>query len=230
MYKILYVEDEPFLAKIVKESLESRAYEVTHVSHGNKAMHTYLEQNFDICVLDVMLPGKNGFEIAKAIRQENEHIPILFLTAKDQTNDLITGFDAGGNDYIKKPFSIEELIVRILNLIKLTKGSVKDIDNVVEIEIGKACVFHVSKMQLDFGDKTIKLSHKENQILFLLCENMNQILKRKKLLLDVWNDDSYFNSRNLDVYIRKIRKHFEADPRVNIITLKGIGYRFQVEK
>lgn len=229
MPKILYVEDEPFLAKIVKESLESREFEVIHVDNGNDAFNEFLRHKPEICVLDVMLPGKNGFEIAKEIRAQNSDIPILFLTAKDQTDDLISGFESGGNDYIKKPFSMAELIVRILNLIKLTKGKEEKKADSIPISLGEHFKFSSNSMQLIYGSDTIDLSFKENQIMELLTENINENIDRKKILLHVWNDDSYFNSRNLDVYMRKLRKYLSKDEKLKLITLKGIGYRFYIE-
>ena len=228
MPKILYVEDEPFLAKIVKESLESRDYEVVLVEDGEQAISEYERSAPEICVLDVMLPGKNGFDIARDIRQRDPQVPILFLTAKSQTDDLLQGFQSGGNDYIKKPFSMEELIVRIENLLALTSGARSTEMEADEIAIGDTFRFFPRKMQLQFGEEVRQLSHKESQILHLLCQHRHDRLERKKLLLEVWQDDSYFNSRNLDVYIRKLRKYLSRDERVQIITLKGIGYRFEV--
>lgn len=229
MYKILYVEDEVFLAKIVKESLERLGHEVIHLPDGKDIVKYFLSSNPDLCILDIMLPYKNGYEIAKEIRKINASIPIIFLTAKSQTQDLVEGFKVGGNDYVKKPFSMEELQVRIVNLMKLAHGIKNKKDNNTVIRIGKMYTFHTLKQQLSDGEETKSLSHKESQILQLLCENINTTIERKEILLKVWNDDSYFNSRNLDVYIRKLRSYLEGDNAVKIMTLKGVGYHFLVE-
>jgi DNA-binding response OmpR family regulator len=229
MYKILYVEDEVFLAKVVKESLERIGHEVVHLPDGKDVINTYLKIQPDICILDIMLPYKNGYELAKDIRNVNHKIPIIFLTAKSQTKDLVEGFQAGGNDYVRKPFSMEELQVRIVNLMKLSKNIVAKKENDTLIKIGSTYTFHTLKNQLSNPSGTKTLSHKESQILKLLCENFNATLERKEILLKVWNDDSYFNSRNLDVYIRKLRSYLSEDENVKIMTLKGVGYHFMVE-
>jgi len=229
MHKILYVEDEAFLAKIVKESLERLGHDVVYLPDGKNVEKTFLETKPDICILDIMLPHKNGYELAKDIRQINDNVPIIFLTAKSQTQDLVEGFQVGGNDYVKKPFSMEELQVRIENLMKLSNGSSGRKENRNIIQIGKSYTFHPVKHQLTSPTFTKTLSHKESQILQLLCEKMNTTLERKEILLKVWNDDSYFNSRNLDVYIRKLRSYLSEDDSVKIMTLKGVGYHFLVE-
>ena len=229
MHKILYVEDEAFLAKIVKESLERLGHEVIHRADGRDTLQVFIKEKPEICILDIMLPYKNGYEIAREIREINQSIPIIFLTAKSQTQDLVEGFQSGGNDYIKKPFSMEELQVRIVNLMKLSKGLASKKDQSSTIRIGQQYMFHPLKHRLEIGEATKTLSHKESQILKLLCENMNSTLERKKILMEVWNDDSYFNSRNLDVYIRKLRNHLSQDDSVKIMTLKGVGYHFMVE-
>jgi DNA-binding response OmpR family regulator len=223
------VEDEAFLAKIVQESLERIGHKVVHLPDGKEVTNTFLKNQPDICILDIMLPYKNGYEIAKEIRNLDRTIPIIFLTAKSQTKDLVEGFQAGGNDYIKKPFSMEELQVRIVNLMKLSKNVVDKKENNTLIKIGKIYTFHILKQQLSTPQSTKTLSHKESQILKLLCENINSTLERKEILLKVWNDDSYFNSRNLDVYIRKLRGYLNEDENVKIMTLKGVGYHFMVE-
>ncbi len=224
MTKILYVEDEPFLAKIVKETLESKSYEVILISDGAAATRTFQDGSFDICILDVMLPNKNGYDIAKDIRQFDTAIPILFLTAKDQTADVLNGFKAGGNDYIKKPFSMEELIVRIENLFKLAQVISKKTSE--EIKIGYQYTFFPKRLALTTAHSSKDLSHRECQIIQLLCDNMNNITNRKEILIKVWGDDSFYNSRNLDVYISKIRGYFKEDRSIKVKTLKGVGYQF----
>lgn len=222
--KILYVEDEPFLGRIVKESLESRLYEVNMATDGNHAVTLYDQTQPDICVLDIMLPQKDGYSIAKDIRKKNPAVPIIFVTAKTQTEDLLKGFESGGNDYIRKPFSMEELIVRITNLLHLSQ---KKNHGKESISIGKF-VFNVSRYELAFNNRVKKLSHREASLLTILCEHMNATTNRKDILMSVWGDDSFFNSRNLDVYITKLRDYLKDDPSIEIITIKGIGYHFAV--
>jgi len=229
MHKILYIEDEAFLAKVVQESLERLGHEVIHLPDGRNVDRVFQDFAPDICLFDIMLPHKNGYDIANEVRKIDTKIPIIFLTAKSQTHDVVKGFESGGNDYIKKPFSIEELQVRINNLIRITNGEKRSSQKVEEIEIGKSYTFHPLKHQLKSLENRRTLSHKESQILELLCQNINGTTERKEILLKVWNDDSYFNSRNLDVYIRKLRSYLTEDDKVNIMTLKGVGYHFLVE-
>lgn len=224
--KILYVEDEPFLGKIVKESLESRGYEVKMVADGALVLAAYEEWQPDICVLDVMLPNKDGFTLGKEIRALNAAMPIIFLTAKNQTNDLLEGFKSGGNDYIKKPFSMEELIVRVQNLLSMVDHTATQVD-VDKIAIGQY-IFYPLKYQLVKDQKVQKLSHREAELFKIFTSNQNKAVNRKEILLKIWGDDSYFNSRNLDVYIKKLRNYLKADPALKIVTLKGIGYHFSV--
>jgi len=223
--KILYVEDEPFLGKIVKESLESRQFEVRMVADGKDVMAAFTETKPDIAVLDVMLPNKDGYAIAKEIRQINASVPLIFVTAKTQTDDLIKGFEVGGNDYLRKPFSMEELIVRINNLLQLTqKQKTAPKEN---ITIGKF-EFAPQRYELRKDQNIRKLSHREAVLLQILAENQNNNIDRKTILMRVWGDDSFFNSRNLDVYITKLRDYLKEDSAIEIITIKGIGYRFVV--
>jgi len=222
--KVFYVEDELFLAKIVKESLESRDFEVAMESDGAKAIAAFKKAQPDICVLDVMLPNKDGFEIADEIRELNEEIPIIFLTAKTQTEDVVKGFKLGGNDYVRKPFSMEELIVRIQNLLRLNKEQPKKI-NGDSVTIGKYN-FQLNRQLLSSGKEDRKLSYRESELLRLLYENREKIIDRRDILNLLWGNDSFFNSRNLDVYITKLRSYLKGDPSLEIITIKGIGYRF----
>jgi DNA-binding response OmpR family regulator len=224
MLKILYLEDEASLAKIVKESLSSRSFDVMHLESGKNAVKIFNEFKPDVCVFDVMLPEKDGFEVAKEIRALNTITPIIFLTAKNQTTDLLMGFDAGGNDYIKKPFSLEELIVRINNLYFLSKNKSGIADSSTGVKIGKY-VFSTTKQELRFGKEVRKISFRECQLLDLLTNSMGEIVTRKVILDTVWGDDHFFNSRNLDVYITKLRSYFKSDPKIEIITLKSVGYR-----
>lgn len=223
--KVLYVEDEPFLARIVKESLESRDFAVHLVNDGKAAVNVFEEVKPDICVLDVMLPHRDGFTLAGDIRQRNPNIPIIFLTAKNQTEDVIKGFESGGNDYLRKPFSMEELIVRINNLMVLSRKTSSVILD--HIRLGQF-VFHPSRYELQRGDQVRKLSHREATLLQLLAAHQNKIVNRKEILLQLWGDDSFFNSRNLDVYITKLRDYLKEDATLEIMTIKGVGYHFRV--
>ena len=223
--KILYVEDEPFLGQIVKESLESRDFEVHMVSDGKDAVTRFTEKRPDICVLDVMLPSKDGYSIAKEIRQIDPASPIIFVTAKNQTEDVIKGFESGGNDYIRKPFSMEELIVRVNNLLQLATN--KNVKSSESVTIGRY-EFVPLRFELKCDGSMKKLSHRESTLLQLLNENKNATLLRKDILMKLWGDDSFFNSRNLDVYITKLRDYLKEDKSIEIITIKGVGYQFTV--
>jgi DNA-binding response OmpR family regulator len=222
--KVFYAEDELFLGKIVKESLESRGYDVVMESDGAKATAAFKKSAADICVLDIMLPNKDGFTIADEIRQLNEDVPIIFLTAKTQTEDVVKGFTMGANDYIRKPFSMEELIVRIQNVLRHKMEMPQKI-NTDSVTIGKY-QFLINRQTLNDGAEERKLSYRENELLKLLYENRDKIIDRKDILNLLWGNDSFFNSRNLDVYITKLRSYLKDDPRLEIITIKGIGYRF----
>lgn len=226
--KILYVEDEPFLGKIVSESLESRDFEVMLIVDGAKVLESFNRFEPDVCVLDVMLPNKDGFELGTEIRNRFPRLPIIFLTAKTQTNDLLKGFESGGTDYIKKPFSVDELVVRIHNQLQLLKSTWENKKAISElIQLGKY-KYYPGKYELQIGSDTIKLSHREAQVLSMFAQNRNKSIDRKNLLLAVWGDDSFFNSRTLDVYIRKLRDYFSQDAGIEIVTLKGKGYHFIV--
>ena len=222
--KILYVEDELFLGKIVKESLESRGFEVVMESDGAKVLDLFIKSKPDICVLDIMLPNKDGFTIADEIRKEDATVPIIFLSAKVQTDDVVKGFAVGGTDYIRKPFSMEELIVRIQNSLKLRIEPELE-TNVESISFGKF-TYHLNRQILSNGEEEKKLSYRESELLKLLYENREKIIDRRDILNLLWGNDSFFNSRNLDVYITKIRSFLKEDPSLEIITIKGIGYRF----
>ncbi len=224
--KILYVEDEPFLGKIVRESLESRSFEVVMLQDGKGVLEVFASHEPDICVLDVMLPAKDGYAIAKEIRQRNPRMPIIFVTAKTQTEDILKGFESGGNDYIRKPFSMEELVVRIENLLQLTMQ--QSATRAPEVMAIGRYEYHPSRYELKYEDKAWKLSHREASLLMVLNENRNSLISRRDILLRLWGDDSFFNSRNLDVYITKLRERLKHDPSLEIITIKGVGYHFAV--
>lgn len=223
--KVLYVEDEPFLGRIVKESLQSRDFDVTMITDGKDVLDVFLRLQPDICVLDIMLPSKDGYALAAEIRALRPELPLVFVTAKTKTEDLMKGFEAGGNDYIRKPFSMEELIVRMHNLLHLVQAK-RQVSREV-ISIGQY-EFDPLRYELRLNGGTRKLSHRETTLLQILAENRNATAYRKDILLQLWGDDTFFNSRNLDVYITKLRSYLKEDPSIEIITIKGIGYHFAV--
>lgn len=221
--KVLYVEDETFLAKIVSETLESRGYEVLLEEDGGRAVQQFEKFKPDVCVLDIMLPNKDGFSIADEIRALDEDVPIIFLSARSQTSDVVSGFKAGANDYIRKPFSIEELIIRIENVLR--QKTVPPMQE--EVTIG-AYTFHTRRQTLNHPDGDRKLSYRESELLKVLYESRDEVVERTTILNLLWGSDSFFNSRNLDVYITKLRNYLKLDPSIEIITIKGIGYRFVI--
>jgi DNA-binding response OmpR family regulator len=225
--KILYVEDEVFLGKIVRETLESRGFDVLMETDGANVVKQFRFFTPDICILDVMLPNRNGFEIAEEIRSLNDDVPIIFLTAKVQTEDVLKGFKTGGNDYIRKPFSVEELIVRIENALRVNKVPLTSIPTTEEIRLG-SFTFNLPRQILKSGDTERKLSYRESELLKYLWQNKNMIIERRDILMVIWGNDSFFNSRNLDVYITKLRSYIKDDPALEILTIKGVGYRFVV--
>lgn len=220
--KVLYVEDEVFLAKIVSETLQGRGYDVILEGDGGKAVDQFRKEKPDVCVLDIMLPNKDGFAIADEIRDKDTEVPIIFLSAKSQTSDVVNGFKTGANDYIRKPFSIEELIVRIENVLKHKNLPVEEAE---EVKIGDY-TFNTRRQTLTHPDEQRKLSYRESELLKLLYENRDKIVERSEILTLLWGSDSFFNSRNLDVYITKLRGYLKHDASIEIITIKGIGYRF----
>lgn len=220
--KILYIEDELSLATMVKDTLEIAGYEVLHLENGLGIIEKTKTFEPHIFVIDVMLPHKDGFTIGEELKKEFPDIPIIYLTAKSLVEDVIKGFESGGNDYMKKPFSVKELIVRIENLTKHKLN--QNITQEKKIKFGKFEFSH-KQLTLSNAETTQQLSFKEAEILNMLCTTLNQNVDRKAILLEVWGDDSYYNSRNLDVYIKKIRNYLLADENINLKTLRGVGYK-----
>ncbi|HEX4851209.1 MAG TPA: response regulator transcription factor, partial [Puia sp.] len=219
--KILYAEDELFLGKIVKESLETRGFQVFMEGDGAKVASLFKKIQPSLCVLDIMMPNKDGFEIAEAIREIDDSVPIIFLTAKTQTEDLVKGFSVGANDYIRKPFSMEELIVRIHNSLRNRENLSSKITQ-DSVPIGNY-IFHVHRQVLASKSQERKLSFREAELLKLLYENRGKVIDRKDILNMLWGNDSFFNSRNLDVYVTRLRSYIKEDESLEIITIKGIG-------
>ena len=218
--KVLLAEDEASLGMIVKESLTSRSFIVFHAKNGKEASEMYQKEKPDILVLDVMMPLKDGFTVAKEIRVKNKRIPIIFLTAKSQTSDVLEGFNNGGNDYLKKPFSIEELIVRIKSLL----NRIETKTNVNAIKIGNY-LFNLTKQTLENSLEIQQLTHREAQLLFHLFEKKNEILDRTFILNKLWGNDDFFNARSMDVFISKLRKKLKKDKNIQILNVRGFGYK-----
>jgi len=226
--KVYYIEDEQFLGKIVFETLENQGFEVRWETDGARVLDGFKSFSPDIVVLDIMLPNVDGYTLCQQIRARYPKVPIIFLTAKVETADLVKGFEAGGTDYMRKPFSIEELIVRINNQLLLMTGvQMKHTAQSEEIKLGEY-LFRPGRYELHTPSRVVKLSQRELEILQILVSNQNQVSNRKDILMAVWGDDSFFNSRNLDVYIRKLRAYFEEDSNITIQTLKAKGYLFLV--
>ena len=218
--KILLAEDEVSLGQIVKESLEMRNFEVIYCENGEVALAQYKKEQPELLVLDVMMPKMDGFTVAKEIRATDKKTPIIFLTSKSQTQDVIEGFQHGGNDYLKKPFSMEELIVRIMALLERIKLQ----QNEEAIAIGKY-VFNKKKQVLVIEDKEQSLTHKENELLYHLSESRNDVLDRAVILNKLWGEDDYFTARSMDVFITKLRKKLVDDASVQILNVRGYGYK-----
>lgn len=218
--KLLLAEDEPSLGQIIKESLETRDFEVFHAKNGIEAKKLYRQKNPDILVLDVMMPKKDGFTLAREIREENNQIPIIFLTAKSQTKDVLEGFNHGGNDYLKKPFSMEELIVRVHAL--MHRNTLK-IDH-KNISIG-TYTFNYTKQTLQLKETTVTLTYREAELLFHLYQKRNEILDRSFILNKLWGNDDFFNARSMDVFISKLRKKLQGDINIQIVNIRGFGYK-----
>lgn len=223
--KVLLAEDETSLAHIVRESLEERGYKVILCPNGKVALEQYEAQKPDILVLDVMMPLMDGFEVARKVRANDRHTPIIFLTAKSQSKDVVTGFEIGANDYLKKPFSIEELIVRIQ--VQLSRGGVLATKQVTETDVYQfgELLFRPRKNVIEQGINVTQLTSRESDLLKMLCQNHQQVVKRSDILQKIWGSDSFFNARSLDVFITKLRKHLAGDPSVQVINVRGVGYK-----
>lgn len=222
MPRILLIEDEVLLGKIVRESLEVRGFDMFHAVNGKEGLKRYHELNPDLIVLDIMMPEMDGISLAKEIRRNDKQTPIIFLTAKSQTTDIVKGFESGGNDYLKKPFSMDELVVRIKEL--LNRNSTPAPLQSQVFSIGKY-TFDYEKQNLKIEEETYLLSHREAEILMRLCLHQNKVLERREVLLDLWGDDSFFNARSMDVFISKLRRYLKGDPEVQIVNIRGVGYK-----
>lgn len=220
--RILLAEDDENLGSLLKEYLGMKGYETDLYINGNLAFKGFLQEHHDLCLLDVMMPEKDGFTLAREIRQVNSDIPIIFLTAKSLKDDVLEGFTLGADDYITKPFSMEELLFRIEAILRRTHPGTKQGESL--FQLGKY-TFDAQKQMLTIGKTFHRLTTKESELLKLLCNNKNQILERNFALRTIWYDDNYFNARSMDVYITKLRKYLKEDPSVEIINVHGKGFK-----
>jgi len=222
---ILLCEDDENLGMLLREYLQAKGYNAELCPDGEAGYKAFIKNKYDICVFDVMMPKKDGFTLAKEVRAVNSDVPIMFLTAKNLKDDIFEGFKIGADDYITKPFSMEELTLRMEAILRRVHG--KKNRDVTEYKIGQFN-FDAKKQILSIGDKSTKLTTKESELLNLLCAHQNEILQRDFALKSIWVDDNYFNARSMDVYITKLRKHLKDDPSVEIINIHGKGYKLIV--
>lgn len=220
--RILLCEDDENLGMLLREYLEAKGYNADLYPDGEEGYKAFLKNKYDLCVFDVMMPKKDGFTLAQEVRTVNAEIPIIFLTAKTLKDDILEGFKIGADDYITKPFSMEELTFRIEAILRRVKGKTSKDQSVYKI--GKF-TFDTQKQLLIAGKNQSKLTTKESELLTLLCAHANEILLREFALKTIWIDDNYFNARSMDVYITKLRKHLKPDPEVEIINIHGKGYK-----
>jgi len=223
--KILLVEDDPNLGFVIKDNLLIKGYNVTLCKDGEEGENAFYEANFNLCIFDVMLPKKDGFSLARSIREKNKSVPILFLTAKSMTEDKLEGFQTGGDDYITKPFSLEELFYRIEVFMKRSSVQLNQNEK----------VFSLGHFEFDFlnlvlkNNKTEKLlTQKEAEVLKLLYQNRERVLKREEILKHVWGDDDYFMGRSMDVFISKLRKYLKEDASIQIVNYHGVGFKLEI--
>ena len=224
--KILLAEDETSLAHIIRESLEERNFSVILCTNGEQAIEQYNKQKPDILALDVMMPKTDGFEVAKRVREKDSTTPIIFITARSQVKDVVAGFELGANDYLKKPFSVEELIVRIKSLLRHKQTTIASTKKPKQqlVNIG-TIVFNPTKNVIQHNENVIHLTARESELLHQLCQPNMESVSRKTLLQKIWGNDNIFNARSLDVFITRLRRHLAADPNIQLINIRGIGYK-----
>lgn len=221
MAKVLFIEDEAALGMIVKDSLVYRGFDVLYAANGAEGLEQFRLHQPDIVVADIMMPDMDGFTMAEHIRRDDPHTPIMFLTARSQTADVVRGFELGGNDYLKKPFSLDELVVRINALLRVGASRVNTNGT---LKIGRY-LFDPAKQKLSVDEREVTLSHREAELLRRLYQQRNEVLGRSEVLTELWGDDSFFNGRSLDVFITKLRRHLREDPKIQIINIRGRGYK-----
>lgn len=224
--KVLLVEDETTLAMIIKDTLEEREFIIHTATDGEEGLRTFFDIRPDVLVADVMMPRMDGFEMVRRIRQTDKQTAVLFLTARSAINDVVEGFELGANDYLKKPFGMQELIIRIKALAGKAFTFTEE-KQVTQFEIGNYQFDSIAQTLAHAGIKQ-ELSHRESEILKRLCENRNRIVNTQNVLLDLWGDDSFFNSRSLHVFITKLRHKLSEDEQIRIVNVRGIGYKLIV--
>lgn len=225
---ILLAEDDPNLGLLLSEYLRKKDFEVTWAKNGDEALDFFVKHSYDLCLLDVMMPKKDGFSLAKDIRATHFDVPIIFLTAKSMEEDTLQGFKVGADDYLTKPFSMDVLLARVEAVLRRTSSdkSVKQLAD--EIKVGRF-LYYPNKMKLVLGELEQKFTPKENELMKLLCENLGRPVSRSFALKLIWGDDTYFNARSMDVYMTKLRKMLKEDPAIQIQNLHGEGFRLVVE-
>lgn len=225
--KVLLAEDDADLAFVIKDNLEEEGCQVVLCKDGDAALQQFSRAEFDICLLDVMMPVKDGFTVARKIRQKNAWIPILFLTARSQEQDKLEGFRSGADDYITKPFSMKELLMRMEVFLRRTRKN--QVNGPKEFQLGTLS-FVPASLKLSQGSTIISLTQREADLLLFFCEHANQVLRREDILLNVWGKDDYFLGRSMDVFITRLRKYFKTEPGVVLETIHGIGFRFNLNE
>jgi two-component system, OmpR family, response regulator len=227
--RVLLAEDDRNLGNILKNYLEAKGFATTLCINGEEAMEVFHKKEFDFCILDIMMPVKDGFATAREIKVLNAKIPILFLTAKSLQDGKLMGFEIGADDYITKPFSMEELLLRMNAILRRVEDPSKNAEQENIFRLGQY-IFDFNRQLLTIRDKEMKLTSKEAGLLKLLCNNANQVLERSEALNKIWQDDSYFNARSMDVYIVKLRKYLKEDPSVELINVHGVGFKLVMNK
>jgi DNA-binding response OmpR family regulator len=226
--EILVAEDDPNLGLLLTEFLKKKGYKVSWAQNGDEALHLFVNGSFDLCLLDVMMPKKDGFSLAKDIRANHQQVPIIFLTAKSMEEDTLHGFKVGADDYLTKPFSMEVLVARMEAILRRSHSD-KSVPSLAEEIVLGNYTYIPGKMRLSIGDTELKFTPKENELMKLLCENLGRPVSRSYALKLIWGDDTYFNARSMDVYMTKLRKMLKEDPRVQLLNLHGEGFRLSVE-
>ncbi len=222
--KVLLVEDELTLSMIIKDTLDAQGFDIALANDGEEGLRTFFEQKPDVLVADVMMPKMDGFEMVKRIRRQDRTTPVLFLTARSAVNDVVEGFELGANDYLKKPFGMQELMVRLRALTGRLHQEQHGEQRDMPLQIGRY-LFHPTTQQLMFAGKTEMLSHRESEILRRLAANKNRVVNTQDILLDLWGDDTFFNARSLQVFITKLRHKLNGDENLRIANVRGIGYK-----
>ena len=226
--KILLAEDDSNLGFVVQDNLKSEGYQVTLCPDGEVALKTFASEHFDLCILDVMMPKKDGFAVAETIRDVNKEVPIVFLTAKTMQTDKVKGFTLGADDYITKPFDFQEFLLRVESILRRTKVLTQQEEEKIESYIIGEYNFDIKNQILSHSKEDKKLTKKETRILSFLCEHINDIAPRELILKNIWGTDDYFSGRSMDVFISKLRKYLLFDQKIQIMNIHGVGFKLEV--